>query len=250
MGNGERRWSELCARKALGRYLRSNGCLTSWSRGDEPPDWWVDIKGERFAVEVTRAYGYVMPAGSSGVESYPEHWAFFLKLRREIDLLVRNIPDSGRHFLHMQPMIISSADRKKLLVRVKQYVLEHISDIQALPAVLLQKKGQWPAMLTLEKKSPNGAGVLGSFSRRSVPISGSEIEQELQQIVMSALVSKALCLDHISEPKILVIVDTYGLAQESFWAALRIDTVGPFAAVFRANSRGFAQLLFGTSSVV
>lgn len=245
MRNSERRWSELCARRALGRYYRTRGVATYWQRGSEPPDWWVDIDGVRFAVEVTRAFGSVEPAGHEGNRPAEQQWAFFRNLGREINALVAGIPGAGSHYLHMHSMVVSATERKELLDRVRQYVLRHLSYSEAAEEVLFRKKGRGTyATISIKKETNKGAGVGWSYSSHILPVSGPSIEHELQTIVTSAVSSKTSRTVKLVEPKILVIVDTY-MARDTFWENLKVDA-GPFVGVFRASPSGQCQLLSGS----
>ncbi len=244
MRNDERRWSEFCARKALGRYFRAKGLTTRWEKGSEPPDWWAYLDGVRHAIEVTRAYGRFVPAGDKVYRSAAEQWEFFSKLGSDLHLLVSDIPGSGSHYLHMQAMNVSREERAEVLAEVRDYVLCHLSASQAPKRVVLKKKGASTlAVITIEKKSSGGTGVGWSYSEGgSLPRGGSDIEHELRQIVASAVKSKIDRTSAIQEPKVLVIVDTYRWAPESFWEELRFEA-GPFTAVFRATPSGYCQLL-------
>lgn len=239
MSSDETRWSELCARKALGGYFRAQGLPSRWRRGSEPPDWWAEIGGSCFAVEVTRAYGEVLPAGDERGRPAAEQWSFFSTLDREINQMVSEIPDAGSHFIHLQPMRISANERGQLKAGIRDYVLRHRDKDTAQGELIAEKEG---SSVTIEKKSGEGRGVASSYSESPGPRSGSEISRELREIVSRAVTAKEKATAAINEPKILVIVDTYNWARDMFWEELDVEG-GTFSGVFRALPCGQCHLL-------
>lgn len=239
MSTDETRWSELCARKALGRFFRAKGLPSCWRRGSEPPDWWAEISGIRFAVEVTRVYGDILPAGDERGRSAAEQWSFFSTLGREINQMVLEIPDAGSHFVHMEAMRISPNERSELKARIRDYVLWHRGKPTAQEVLIVKKER---SRVTIEKKSGEGRGVGWSYSERPGPRSGSEIGRELREIVNRAVAAKDKATAAIKEPTLLVIVDTYNWAKDMFWEELDVG-IKTFAGIFRALPCGHCHLL-------
>lgn len=154
MRNDETRRSEDCAREALDRYYRAQGIAPQWQRGPDPPDWWVDLDGTRFAAEVTRVFGNINPAGHSGYRPAEEQRKFVCKLCSEIRSLIASIPESGSHYIHIQAMMISDLERAAILVQTREYVLRHLLDSQAAAEVIFKKEGAGTyAAISIEKKT-------------------------------------------------------------------------------------------------
>jgi hypothetical protein len=214
-----------------------------WQRGPDPPDWWVDLDGTRFAAEVTRVFGNINPAGHSGYRPAEEQRKFACKLCSEIRSLIASIPESGSYYIHIQAMMISDLERAAVLVQTREYVLRHLLDSQAAAEVIFKKEGAGTyAAISIEKKTNKGAGAGCSYSSQRLPVAGEAIERELYDIVTSAIRSKTsrLAKANIQEPKILMIVDAYLLARTSFWEELQVD-FGPFSSVFLVSPNGYCQ---------
>jgi len=234
--------SELAAIEALSAWISARLPLLhhSWTAGADPPDFELTLGSTRYAVEVTRA---VVPVNVEGKDL--PFGSVAPAIRRLADE-VRHSAErlgilSGAFVLGASPLH-DLPDRWQDLV---QGAIQYIADTRGLStAPSRQLHRHRGAVWDIEKvhADKNFVEPMISFPARWE----GEMRDDLARALADLSNRKRNKLSDVTQPKVLLILDSYGLADAELWCQVAATVDFSWcAAAFRVHSPGLCQQLFG-----
>jgi len=206
--------NEIRAKKgfaALLSQLTGNGGV--WQDGEDPPDFWLDWAGERFAVEVTE----VMQRIPLGYGSLTERGAIEA-IRRAVaqlekEILAEGILD-GTYVMNACPIPDLRGQMPALKADICEYIAstKHISSAPS-KQLLKGRRGQTWA---ISKVRSTGTDLHAGFSVGSVK-SAIEASADLRYLIVERVEVKSTDYQNIPGKKVLLFVDSYLYADWEHW---------------------------------
>jgi hypothetical protein len=221
-------------------FLKSSIDLSSitWSDGDEPPDYYVDLSGREFAVEVTTLMeNFQVDARSlSRIEIITSLWNMVDAVQEEAE--AQNILRGTYTVSFSRP--IENFGRHRL--RIKREILEYVRSTQYLEnAPEIEYLVDEIRMVSIHKNHDK--------SNKIVPLGPanakwkSQAREEICQLINKCLSDKVHKLRNISLPKILLLRDAYHFADQEMHVDCtpQLALLPNFHTVFviRNNEDGF-----------
>jgi hypothetical protein len=204
-----------------------------WAEGTEPPDFFLVLGAERYAVEVTRIVGQVELDGRR--ESKRRSSAMLQRFATELQDTARKQGNlHGAYVLWLEPI----HDFKKVAPQARLAVLDYVSKTKHLPKApgetILKRSGlHWSITKFHDKKTyllPTSSEGTGGLL--------SEVVKDFPDLLRSALEVKAAKLAALKMPLILLLVDDYHYANEQLW---RNEVLVPFHQTFHTVARVFQE---------
>jgi hypothetical protein len=240
------RRDEEFARESFSRALTRFGISepVSWEEGTEPPDFFLNLGAERYAVEVTRIVGQIELGGR--MESKRKSGAILQRFADELQEAAREQGIlRGAYVLWLEPI----PDFKEVAPKARTSFLEYVArtkDISSAPEdIILKRRGlHWSITKFHDRKdyllatrSEGKGGLL------------SEVVKDFPGLVTTAVKAKTTKLATINIPHILLLIDDYHYASADLW---RHGVLAPFCQTFHTIARVFqdyeCQILFSKSS--
>jgi hypothetical protein len=229
---------EIC-KEEFEAFLRSQGISNiSWDNGDEPPDYYLNTAGVRYAVEVTNLMEQVETDGRQ-----MSHLGF----RHKVTRFVRNVERqarqegilAGAYSLRCKPRDDFASQKR----RIREQLLEYIRTTQgsvAPPARVLLGRGY--SSWSVEKLQSESRFLIPSVSGAKWEV---EAQNELCQLLQNVLLQKTEKLRSIDLPKILLILDRYVWLNINAWTKCRKELKGSeeFHTVFGVSRSGQSCML-------
>jgi hypothetical protein len=198
---------DLC-RRALDSLLQEHGVQGNWSPGCEPPDWFLEVAGQEFAVEATSIHGLT----AMGEKSYNwtklsvELLAFGEAVCREVESKV-NIP--GCFFVSF-PSMPNLKSRKSEIV---QAIISYFETDEP------REKPKNSIVLRVGKSeiSVRKIGELGgSLIPQALPTGAfiTRRDEQLESLLTTEIRKKLHKLRNVAEPVVLLVLDRYGFSRE------------------------------------
>jgi hypothetical protein len=186
---------------------------TEVSRKQEPPDYYLAICGERFAVEVTTlmkevAVSNALRMSSAGISQSLIRFCEDM----EDDLRERDIL-RGSYVLVLQPIAELRNARPFIQERIVRYIERTRDDKAAAPEILLQ---QGRSRLSIRKASVRGDRLYWVVHRGQGKWEG-QMRNDVTTLLREALNDKRQKLDKVNEPILLLLLDRYHLASTAMW---------------------------------
>jgi hypothetical protein len=221
---------ELC-REALDTLLKQRGIQGLWKEGTEPPDWFLEVEGQTFAVEVTSIHG------STNLDGRDQTW---VQVSKELTSFTNNVCSEveGRvqvpgRFTVRFPAIPNIKTHRSAMVQALVKYFET-------PA-LTSNLHEWHTVLRLEgrevavyKMSETGASLAPQALLTGTAI--SRLDNKLSEILPVVVLRKAQKMAKIDYPAILVILDEYGFQRSiEEWQARLPPEASRFMAVVRVQ---------------
>ncbi len=203
---------ELC-RRCFDRYLVDRLGLQpiSWREGEDPPEYYLVVECRKFAVEVTTLVGEIK-TGSKSIADI-EYVAALRKLAKRIQAVAiqRGILRGTYGILFNGPF-----DRLgRISSLIESQALNYIRDTQNLseaPSCTIFKQGDRTCSIQKIKSSPDKIG----YGINALPDWGKwegDILTEACHVLQKAISQKKEKLEHITLPKILLLLDQYSFAE-------------------------------------
>ena len=221
---------ELC-RSAYHRFLEYRGTASvDWIDGSEPPDYFVELDGKRFAVEVTRIIGKTRVGNQ--LESNQKLKSLYLEV---FDNWLQRIKDSeqidGTYVIRRRPIPNLKKTLPDIEVAVRNYIRETrgltIASAESLP-------GDWTIRKTAA--APSVLGYIGPMIEFKWEV---ETREELREYLDVALKAKVKKLRDIPVPVVLLLFDEFHLANTETWSALLPnDAKSRFNSILRIDNEG------------
>ena len=234
------RYDEEQCREAFSRLLQQQGLEDLWTEGTEPPDWFLEVGGQIFAVEVTSIHGSTNLAGRelTWVQLSKDLPSFAGDVCREVEARVR-IPG---WFTVDFPAIPHIKSHRAAIV---QALVDYFEACGTSPS-----PSGWNTVLRLEgreiavyRMSETGSALDSRSLLTGAAI--SRLDDQLSIILPKAISTKARKMRDILHPVILVILDEYGFQRSiEEWRGYLPAEVSSFMAVVRVR-QGNAEVIAG-----
>jgi hypothetical protein len=184
-------------------------------QSEEPPDWYLKIDNDCYAVEATTIEDFIQLADNEFVSIFgiTHTLTSFIngieKTANEQGLL------SGTYFISINP-IPDFVYKKKI---IKKKLLGYIRETKHLPSTRTHKIADLEGHKVIITKGPfNKDSVTGGVIT-SVRID-SEAQEKLLRAISHSLVVKSKKLSNVAEPKILLILDRYPFSDMLDWTSI------------------------------
>lgn len=234
------RYDEEFCKHALSSLLREQGIAACWREGDDPPDWLLEIAGKRFAVEVTSIHG------TTNLDGHQRTWtqlsqelsAFGHEVCREVQ---ERVQVRGRFMAGFPPISKLKRYRHEIVQNLITYFeSRRLATNRMSRDIVFRADGHDITVWSL------GAGVsvlvpLPLLAGRWIV----RLEDQLTDQLVGVVRKKTEKLKDIKEPKILVILDQYGLQSSlEAWQSRLPAEMSNFEAVVRVQG-GRAEVVAG-----
>ena len=234
------RADEEMGRKALDSLLREYGEDREWTKGTEPPDYYLNFKGRRLAVEITSIHGFTDLNG----RKYPwiELEKHLLPFGDDICAKIESKVRVDGCFFITFPSIPSLEKRKAEILRglTGYFQTEACETDRISSQAVLRIEGREVSVM---KISEEGSGLIAGTLPTGAFI--THREDQLQELLTGAIETKSKKLRKIEEPAILVILDYYGFQRGIDEWRERLSNEAPnFEAIVRVQG-GEAELVSG-----
>ncbi len=178
---------------------------------DEPPDYYLDIGTDRFAVEVTSIVDYITVNGSEKSSvGIAAGLVEFCKERGQ-EALDEGVLH-GCYELFLEPMNNLGARKQEIKKRVFDYMRRTAHVKKADPEVLAQDGHN---IIQIEKWSDQPNCLEPSTSPGGVEWGSPK--EEVRKLLVGVLRNKCEKLRKVSRPWILLLLDRYNLAEPADW---------------------------------
>jgi len=219
----------------------------SWLVGDEPPDYYLVIRGAgKYAVEVTTVMEMVR------VGSTQREWANIIGslwgLVVEVEKEASNEGTlSGTYAVSfLSPIANFRKFRPSIRERLLNYVRCTQADDSAPPALIFDQPGQECTLQKLHNLSSK-IGMVGP-SRFAWEVNR---QQEACRLLQAVVTSKAHKLSQVMFPKILLLLDAYRLVDSAYYKECvpTLTSLDDFHTVFIVEDEDRGYVLYTTGSV-
>ncbi len=239
-----REYEERC-KNAFDTFLRLRYTVNNivWSGGDEPPDYYLELSGTKFAVEVTSVLEKAM-LGNKNVD----HLEIDKSIKRFIDDIQKDaIAEgflNGAYIVRYKPLRDFGKKKQAISTRIKDY-LQRTKNVSLAPAEDIVGKGQlrWYIWKAHSKKS---------YITRTTGDAKWEGEaaNELCNLLNSALETKAKKLETISLPIILLLHDRFAWIDADKWRQYltKLSYVDGFHTIFLVSEKSSNSILHSIES--
>jgi hypothetical protein len=242
-----RRGDEEHARSSLDRWLNGRGHGPRvWSDGDDPPDYFLSLGDQRYAVEVTQVQQEF--ALGAGTMSERDVTVGLTNAIRELErrALAKGIL-SGFYFVHLEPLPDLKAELAGIETRLVEY-LTATRDLETAPRGYL-REGPWGRQWTIRKVARKGAELSGSVGYHGIGIGEGEYMMKLRERLRAILARKREQLSGLAESKVLLLLDKFHYAEDEQWLRLASETdMSSFHSVARSHREGACQVLYSSRS--
>jgi hypothetical protein len=229
------RLDEEFAKESFSRALSGLGVSGKvvWAPGTEPPDFFLSLDAERFAVEVTRIVGQIELGGKR--ESKRKSGAVLQRFAEDLQNIAREQEIlRGAYVMWLEPL----HDFAEIAPTARLAFLDYVSRTRSLPRapkkVVLKRPGlHW----SIEKVHDQKDYLLAMRSEGSGGLL-SEIVKDLPGLVAATAEVKKVKLAAIDMPHILLLVDDYHYADAGAW---RNAAAGSFRGNFHTIARVFQE---------
>ena len=231
---------EQC-REALSRLLQQRGIKDLWTEcRPDPPDWFLEVGNQVFAVEATSIHGTTNLGGR-------EHT--WVQLCNELRRFAKNVLSEVEARVHVPGWFTVDFPAIPRIKNHRDAIVQALVDY-------FERYGSSP--------SPLGCHAVFRFERREVAVyrltaTGSaldsrvlptgavisRLDNQLSTILPRTISTKAWKMRNISHPAILVILDEYGFQRSvEEWRTYLPAEVSSFTAVVRVR-QGKAEVVSG-----
>lgn len=202
---------EFC-REILSNYLETKWKSIQWEEGDEPPDYYFYVNGEKFAVEITSAHQQIVVNKESKERTTIDH-SLMLFLKRTEEILLGEGILNGYYYCYLEGPISNFPKFKAQFLReIRKLISSNALDPSS-GHIKLNIEGEIVEVWRDNYKVNRLVGMAG-IKKHSKSI---HIQHNVNVMVMGALQDKIDKLKDISCKKILVILNDYFLANISMF---------------------------------
>ncbi|MES1244561.1 MAG: hypothetical protein ABUT39_23345 [Acidobacteriota bacterium] len=236
------RLDEEFAKEAFSRALPELGTLgpVIWEAGAEPPDFFLLLSEERFAVEVTRIVGQIELDGKR--ESKRKSGAVLRRFAEALQVTAREQGIlRGAYVVWLEPV----SDFAEIEPQARLAFLDYVSRTRNLrkaprEVILKRRSLHW----SIEKIHDQKDYLL---AMRSEGTGGrlSEVVKDLPNLVATAAEAKKAKLAALAMPHILLLVDDYHYADSDMWQNAAANSLcASFHTIARVFQEYECQILY------
>jgi len=240
----KRRHEEI-SRESFERWISAHlpSEHVSWTEvsvPDEPPDWFLEIGPDRFAVEATSIVDVVQELGVEATSASVS--AALHDLVTEVETVARDRGLlNGAYLVELAPLPNFRKHRKWLRDALLDYV-ESTAKLSEADPKEFGKVGNSDISI---RKLPSDRAYIGEMISFGVK-SGHEASIQLGELLATAVSEKSKLLSHLKADVILLILDSFGYSHIADWtsalAALSIPSL--FHTICRVEPGKAASVLF------
>ncbi len=196
------------------KHLQAKGRANLlWEPGSQPPDFFLTVDGQRFAVEVTQVMESLELGGLSitsrgAIDALQRAVAELRSAAKKVDLL------RGFYHIHVCAIPNLRACLPQIQGRVFHYLTETANRRTAEPERIYD--GKRDRHWTIRKLHDVGGDLVESMSIGDASWQ-AEIREELTQLLASAISIKASKPVNVSCARILLLVDAYHCGEADDW---------------------------------
>ena len=233
-----KRRDEEFARETFHEFLQGRGEAPLWEDGSEPPDYFLELGGQRFGVEVTQVMEEFRIGGRAQTSSAIQ--SFLLRVAKSIEDEARKQGIlSGTYNLSAKAVENFGAIRDTVIEQALRYI-ERTHDLRAAPAERIRTvRGKSWYICKLEYPRDWVACTTTSSTNveENSPVS-------VASLLRKPVEGKAKRLAAVRLPNILLLLDAFGLPSWKTWeaAAQCLDT-SSFHTVARVTGNRRVQVL-------
>ena len=241
--------SEIICQTIFNQYLASK-CTSSiikWFDGDEPPDYYLTVNGESYAVEVTALIERINSGlGEKSINTISH------SLQRMVDEAEHEADLRGDLNGRYTVYLLEPVERfAKLRVSITKKIIEYVratKSADSLPQeVLLWQNGRTCVAIA---KSASQPSMIDSFDC----IEGSdgwleELKATAYKLLQTAVNVKSRKMSHLDLPKILILDNQYLLADIDYYSACVSEVKGldAFSVVFVVGIEGKGYMIYSSN---
>ena len=230
------------AQRAFHEHLVGLGLGSiSWTPGTEPPDRYLTIGDQRFAVEITQ----IMEVVDLGSHAMPDHGVAQALARFGQDLekeaRKRGILH-GSYAIYLEPIPHFKTRQAELTEKAFEYLSRTSGDESAVAALIGAYENG--ATIHIEKFSSSGEH-LHYMTGGAGAKWGGQILHDLSTLIPSALADKTEKLKTLTIPKVVLLIDAYVYGKGAEWQAV-VNGIArhPFHTIARVYDQHRCQILF------
>lgn len=198
------RQDEEYAKQLLLEQLTKYYSRVKVGRGSEPPDYFFDIDGTSYAVEVTRLVQR-RQRGERDISRCGEGESFFRWIKQiNSEVKQKGLIKGTYVMLHKPASSYFNNKLKRECTKKLSYYLDSTKEESRTEYSILSKK--YPCLL-IRKLNADGchiSGILDGSKEWS-----SDIQANAYNILRYAVIKKRFCMRRIMEPSILILINTY-----------------------------------------
>jgi len=222
------------------RYQRND---IVWSDGDEPPDYYLDLCGTRYAVEVTSVLEKAMLSRRN-----IDHIKIDKSIKRFIEEIQKDAIEKGilkgAYIVRYKPIGDFGKQRQAIATRIKDY-LRHTQNAPSAPAEDICGEGhlRW-YIYKLQSDKSYLSRTTGDAKWKG------EAETELCNLLNKAIEAKVKKLKTISLPKILLLHDRFVWIDADEWRhyLANLSYVDNFHTIFLVSDKSSNSILHSSES--
>lgn len=243
-----RRESEEICKQSFNAYLATklDPEDVSWLDGDEPPDYYLVVRGVKYAVEATTIMEMVR-VGSNEFEwarIIQSLWSLVLEVEKEAS---NEGALSGTYAVGFSSPITNFAQfRASIKERLLNYVYRTQADDSAPLEVIFERQGQECFIQKLDNKSSE----ISPAGPMIGPKWEGEIQQEVCRLLQAVVTKKAHKLSQVEFPKILLLLNAYPFVDSACYKQCvpTLTSLGDFHAIFIVEDENRGYVLYTSGS--
>lgn len=240
----KKRYDEEIAKSAFTKFLntRPERYTITWEavpQEFEPPDYYINIGGMRYAVEVTAIFDQIEIDSKtySSIEISSSLRAFIEELEARVKS--KNML-TGAYAVGLSPLSNFPDRREELLTKLLNYIERTQDLVKAEEEVVIKSGYEYVSIQKIDDKE-NYVGEIISYT----PKYKSESLEELNASLSFTLQVKATKLSRISVPIILLILDSFNYLRGKDWQDVicQLEPVDRFHTICRTSAQGEITVL-------
>jgi len=240
-----KRSDEELSRAEFHTFLTANTKHTAitWKevkQSDEPPDYYLYLENEEFAVEVTSIMEDINV--SPQPRSFKAIWA---SIKEFVDDIGRQARTGGylkgHYFISMSPLDNFGAVRNSLTNDLINYIHE-TRHLRTAPQRVVYETGKRRCFISKCSDDLDHVAYGISFDPKWVD------ERELCSLIAESLKEKCRKLSHVHQPKILLLIDVFTHGTIASWEKCLpgLSTLDAFHTIFRVSPSLGSSVLYST----
>jgi hypothetical protein len=209
--------SEETSKAGFDAFIRVHvpASTPTWCEGEDPPDYYLEFGGQKFAVDVSILLKQVV-LGRARLRPRDVRDAF-VDLAREVELSAKEIGVLDGHYTVYMPRAIPNLRRVAPLLKAR--MLKFVATTGDAAAGVQEEFYKVAGRrCVIEKVAEYGSALLAGGPSESRW--ATDAEYELGELVAERIAAKAADLKRITIPKILVLDEQYPFAEASMYSSL------------------------------
>lgn len=242
-----RRESEEICKQSFNAYLATklDPEDVSWLDGDEPPDYYLMVRGVKYAVEATTVMEMVTVDSTEFPIASISHSLRRLACEVEKQASREGTLSGTYAVIFLEPITNFAQFRASMREGLLNYVRRTQADGSAPPEVIFERQGQECTVQKFHNLSSN-IGIAGPMKLGWV----IEIQQEACRLLQAVVTNKAHKLSQVMFPKILLLLNEYRFVDSAYYKKCvpTLTSLGDFHTVFIVEDEDTGYVLYTSDS--